>query len=73
VTAPVRPAPPKEKADAIPDFPLPEEPKEDIVPVQEKPAVEEPAPEPPVEDDPYLHKPTEQSIKIKFDDYVRRK
>lgn len=46
VTAPVCPALPKEKADAMPDFPLPEEPKDDIVPVQEKPVSEEPAPEP---------------------------
>jgi hypothetical protein len=46
VTAPVCPAPPKEKADAIPDFPLPEESKEDMVPVQEKPVAEESAPEP---------------------------
>lgn len=46
MTAPVCPALPKEKADAMPDFPLPEEPKDDIVPVQEKPVSEEPAPEP---------------------------
>ena len=82
VTAPIKKAPPKEKADAIPDLPLPEEPlepKECIVPVQEKPEVKECAPEPvkqeepPVEYDPYLKKPTEQSVKNKFDDYVRRK
>ena len=46
MTAPVCPALPKEKADAMPDFPLPEESKDDIVPVQEKPVSEEPAPEP---------------------------
>ena len=82
VTAPIKKAPPKEKADAIPDHPLPEEPeepKECIVPVQEKPKVKECAPEPvkqeehPVEYDPYLKKPTEQSVKNKFDEYVRRK
>ena len=77
VTVPAKPAPPKEKADAIPDIPLPEEPNEEICPVQKKPIVEEQAPEPvkeePVEDDPYLKKPSEQSVKNKFDDYVKRK
>jgi hypothetical protein len=33
VTAPVCPALPKEKADAMPDFPLPEEPNDDLVSV----------------------------------------
>ena len=79
MTAPVSKAPPKEKADAIPDFPLPEESKEEIIPIQEKPDVKEPTPEPvkeeesPVKVDPYLNKPTEQSVETKFDDYIRRK
>ena len=76
VTAPVCPAPPKEKADAIADFPLPEEPNEDVVPDQKKPVVQEPTPvkvdEPSVESDPYLKKPTEESVRNKFDDFVRK-